>query len=410
MIGSYSDYTRRLERLLEVCRNLSANLENKPLLRTLVAAAEELTGSEFCYILIFDPQNGALRYVAAPEQRLAVLKGKNVPLDGSAAGWAISHEQPLVLNRAAAEIRMYRPADPEQAAGAHSLMSVPMIFSGKPMGVIEVLNKQDHTDYTEEDSLILITLASQAAMSIQNRRLLEESRNSYRQVMELNRMKSDFIAIASHELRTSLGLILGHASFLAETAPADLRSDLDVIVRSAIRLKEIVEQLSSLTHLEHGAALLNRVNINLNDLSREVVSSFRETADARKIRLGVETDGQVVWVQGDADKLVIVLKNLIKNALAFTNEGGQVRVCLDQVSGFAKVSVIDNGIGIPPAEQQKIFQRFYQVENHLTRKYGGMGLGLSIARDLVEIHGGKIWVESQENKGSNFTFLLPKEV
>ncbi len=119
------------------------------------------------------------------------------------------------------------------------------------------------------------------------------------------------------------------------------------------------------------------------------------------------TKGSLV-IQGDRGRLQVAIRNLIKNALMFTNSSGRVVVRVEEVPGYVRVSVTDTGIGIPPAEQEKIFQRFYQVEKHLTRRHGGMGLGLSIARDMVECHGGKILVESVEGRGSRFTILLPQ--
>jgi signal transduction histidine kinase len=115
------------------------------------------------------------------------------------------------------------------------------------------------------------------------------------------------------------------------------------------------------------------------------------------------------YLNADGVKLNIALSNLVKNALQFTEAGGHVTVKLQEASGYFKVSVIDDGIGIPARDLPRVFERFFQVETHLTRRYGGMGLGLSVAKAMVELHGGRIWAESEEGKGSVFTFLLPTE-
>jgi len=174
-----------------------------------------------------------------------------------------------------------------------------------------------------------------------------------------------------------------------------------------MRLKEILEQFSNIDKLELGLSRLHRTRVAVLPLVKEVVDAFNEAAGEKKIKIKVDLPQTQFFIEGDQEKIAIALRNLVKNALTFTNEGGQVKVKVDQVPGYAKISVTDNGIGIPDGEQEKIFQRFYQVEKHLTRRHGGMGLGLSIARDMVEMHGGRIWVDSVEGKGSRFTFILP---
>jgi len=147
--------------------------------------------------------------------------------------------------------------------------------------------------------------------------------------------------------------------------------------------------------------------VQLPQVIQSVVESFTDEANHKKITLSVTAKQANLSVEGDPEKIAIALRNLVKNALNFTNPGGAVKVTSEQLPGFVKIAVLDNGIGIPAEEQQKIFQRFYQVEKHLTRKHGGIGLGLSIAKEMVEMHSGKIIVESVEGKGSRFSMLLP---
>jgi len=408
MAIAYSNYTSQLERLLEVCKNLSSNLELEPLLHSIIEVASELTCSESSSLLIYDNDNHYLRFLAAPWYLMETLRTIGVPLDGSVAGWVFSNQQPMALHHADKDERIFRVVDRETTDDTKSMLAVPMTFKGETIGVLESVNKADNAHYSEEDVTILETLASQAAVVIQNRRLLEESQQSYQKVMELDRLKSDFISIASHELRTPLGLVLGHSSFLLESARPEDKQDLEVIFSSANRLKEIIEEFSDVDHMEKGLARLRRKKVSIPSLLHEVVDSFQKTAEEHKIALNVEVPPTNLVVEGDGDKIGIALRNLVRNALTFTNEGGRVKVKAEQVPGYVKVSVLDNGIGIPAEEQGKIFQRFYQVEKHLTRRHGGMGLGLSIAKEMIEMHGGKIWVESVEGKGSKFMFFLPQ--
>jgi signal transduction histidine kinase len=147
--------------------------------------------------------------------------------------------------------------------------------------------------------------------------------------------------------------------------------------------------------------------ISIKNIVEEVRESFQEEADQKGVALNSDTGTEDLIMEGDATKINVALSNLVKNAIAFTNSGNHVSIVAEKIPDFIKVSVIDDGIGIPLKDLPHVFERFYQVESHLTRKHGGMGLGLSVAKVMVELHGGRIWVESVEGKGSTFIFLLP---
>ncbi len=407
MVMPTPNYTHRLERLLEVCRICSANREWDAALRSVVALGSELTESQDISILVHDPISGHLRFIAAQDTSIGTLRSIGVPLDRSVAGWVFSNRQALSLHPDDANEQIYRVVDRELHNLTQSLLAVPMYFHGEPVGVIEAINKANNAHYTAEDQTILETLAAQMALFVQNRRLLDEVEQGYRRMVELERMKDDFIAIISHELRTPLGLVLGHAALLAETADPDQRTDLEVILRNAQRLREIVEEFSNADLLQSKLAQMRLSRVDVPALIHQVVAAYQSLAAARKIRLAVKATQPNLWVECDAEKIAVALNNLVKNALTFTNEGGVVLVRARKLRGCVQISVVDSGVGIPSEELERIFQRFYQVEKHLTRRHGGMGMGLSVARDMVEMHGGRIWVESVEGKGSKFTFTLP---
>ncbi|HKJ39751.1 MAG TPA: HAMP domain-containing sensor histidine kinase, partial [Anaerolineales bacterium] len=275
--------------------------------------------------------------------------------------------------------------------------------------VIEALNKRDDAHYTEEDLTILETLGALAAQAMKNVGLERKVKASRIELAELERLKTDFIAITSHELRTPLGLILGHATFLQELAGDEYASQLDTIVKNASRLKEIVESISSVDNMQTGAARVRSHKVSLAKIAEDVVLTFQDEAKSRNITLTKQADNSDYYINADGVKINIALSNLVKNAIQFTEAGGNVTIKLGEDTGYWKVEVVDDGIGIPAQDLSKLFDRFYQVETHLTRKHGGMGLGLSVAKSMIELHGGRIWVESEEGKGSTFTFLLPVE-
>ncbi len=224
---------------------------------------------------------------------------------------------------------------------------------------------------------------------------------------QLEQMKKDFIAIASHELRTPLGLILGHATFLREVINEKYHEQLDIIIRSGGRLKEIIENLSDVENFQSGAARIRMMKFSLPNLVSKVTESFQGSAKEKKINLRLDIKAPHLFIEGDAEKIEITVINLLKNALVFTPDGGHILVLVEKTPRYAKVSIIDDGIGIPSEDLSRIFERFYQVESHLTRQHSGMGLGLSVAKVMIDLHGGKIWAESVLGKGSRFAFLLP---
>ena len=407
MTEQYPDYTRRLERLLEVCRNLSANLDLAPLLQSFIEVASDLTNSERTLLLVYEKEENDLRVLAAPFYLLESLQSVGVPLDSSVAGYVYKSQQPFIYHKTEKMPASLERLDWERKNGAETMLAVPMIYKGEMVGVLEAWNKNNEGVYSDQDIQILDTLAAQAATRVQNKRLIQKAEAAYQQVMELDRMKSDFIAIVSHELRTPLGLIMGHVSFLAENATPAQKENVEIISHSAARLNELIDEFGNMDDFTSGLGEIKRQRVSISFLVQQVVESFRDMANAKHIHLSLESKQANLTVEGDGEKIGIALRNLVKNALVFTNPGGAVKVTAEALPGYIKIAVMDNGIGIPANEQENIFKRFYQVEKHLTRKHGGLGLGLSIAKDMIEKHGGKIWVESVEGKGSRFSFLLP---
>jgi len=398
----------KLERLVEISRVLSSTHELSSLLQSIVDVACELTDSQAASILLFDAASGELRFEAAPGFQRESLSNLSVPLESSVAGWIFTHARPMVLQDASKDPRIFREVDQQLNFSTQSLLGVPLLVKEKPIGVIEAVNKRDQGHYTQDDLAILEMLSAQAAVAIENARLLIKFQNANSELLRLDRMKSDFIAIASHELRTPLGLILGHATFLKEIIPHEHQDQLDVIVRSAMRLKEIIEDMATIAHQEEGKSLVRKNTFSLGELIKETMRKFQVDANEKGVQLeaDIPQDDQLI-IEGDKDKVGLVIHNLLQNAVSFTDKGGQVGIKAEADDGYAKVFVVDTGIGIPEDEQERIFERFYQVESHLTRKHGGMGLGLSIAKAMVEMHNGQIWCESKEGLGSLFCFTLP---
>jgi signal transduction histidine kinase len=404
------DETKPLDRLLELTRSLSAAVDLETYLQSILSAAAELTDSETASLMEFDEAAQELRFKHALWFHREALESTTIPLDASAAGWVFLHVKPLIINDAQNDSRHYRGIDELAGFTTRSLLGVPLTLHGRPVGALEVFNKAGNAHYTGEDVVIIESLASLATMAVQNDTLENAALSSESEARDLDRLKNEFIAITSHELRTPLGLILGHSTFLRELIGKEYHEQVEAIIRNATRLKEIIENLSRVDNYQTGGASLRSRKISINRIIEDVAASFRDMAVQKGLALKVKIEREPdLLADADGSKIAIVLSNLVKNAITFTNNGGQVTIRAGLDTGFVKVSVEDNGVGIPAKDLPHVFERFYQVESHLTRRHGGMGLGLSVARAMIEMHGGRIWAESIEGRGSTFTFLLPLE-
>jgi signal transduction histidine kinase len=399
----------KLIKLLLLGRKLNAAIEMEPFLQILVESICELTSSETSSLFLFEAETSMLKFVAAPRSSSVKLKRLRVPLEHSVAGEAYTTGKPVIIRDAQLDARIYRSVDEELSFTTHSILAVPVTYRQETLGVLEAVNKFGNAQFDDSDLIVLETIASYAGTYLFNAILFEEALQATQALEEMEKKKNDFLAIASHELRTPLGLIVGHASYLRETKELSeqSRSQLDTILRSTMRMRELIEEMSN-THL--GAIPHNRLkrkSFSINRMVEEVVASFSAQANRQKIQMRVDLPAENLMIQGDNEKMAIAFGNIVKNSLTYTEVGGHVLVKVEKLPGFAKVSVIDDGIGIPAVDLPHIFDKFYQVESHLNRRHGGIGLGLSVAKVMVEMHGGQIWAESIEGKGSNFSFLIP---
>ena len=406
-MSSSNKQAPNLDRLLAVTHELESATDMEQVVQRLKVAASELTDSEAASILEFDETSNSLHFVSASWFRPQSLKDIMVPLEGSIAGWVFGNNQPLIVQDVVNDPRHFKGVDQAINFTTFSLVAVPLTYQGNTIGVLEVINKADNAHYTEDDVTILEILAFYAVMALWNSNLQMRIQTARDEIAELDRLKTNFIAITSHELRTPLGLILGHATFLKEMIPEEHREPMEIIIRNATRLKEIIENLTEVDNYEAGAARIRQRSISVSRIAEDVIASFQDMAASKNITLQADVCKEELPVEADANKITVAISNLVRNAITFTNDGGHVLVKVEPMTGHAQVSVSDNGIGIPARDLPRVFERFFQVESHLTRRNTGLGLGLSVAKTMIELHGGRIWVESVEGEGSTFTFLLP---
>lgn len=395
------------EGILEISRELTTVVRLEPLLHKIVALAADLTGSESASILLLNEATGELRFRAASSDDGEQLRDITVPVEGSIAGAVLVSANPAIVADAHADERHYEFVGQQIGVDVHSLIAVPLRIKERNIGVLEAINKAAEEQFSREDVETLSALASQAAVAIANARLVEDLREASRRLSELDRMKSNFIAIASHELRTPLSLILGYAAVLRERLGSEAGPQLDAVLRAAMRLKQIIETMLNLRYLETGQVQLVREPFDLRLGVRNACGAYRSLAEANGLALEMRVPAEPLVVVADRDKIQLVLENLLSNAVKFTPGGGRVRVTAVQRGDQAEFAVSDTGVGIAQEALGYIFERFRQEEDHMTRRHGGMGLGLPIVRGLVELHGGRVWAESVVGRGSRFVVQLP---
>ena len=220
--------------------------------------------------------------------------------------------------------------------------------------------------------------------------------------------KSEFIALASHELRTPLVSILGYIELLTYGTEGETLEQLNIVLDQALRLRDVVNDMLSLTDLRAGLSEMLWEEIPFESALSKAFDEQRTQMEAKNIQLDTKISANCQMIKADYDHLVLILSKLLSNAIKFSPEGSQVGVHAARRNNDILISVIDQGPGIPQKAQENLFRPFYQVEESLRRSHSGMGLGLAIAKGMVELHRGKIWVKSEVGQGSDFTFTIPQ--
>jgi len=398
-----------LERIVKVSQILNSTLSLQPLLQIIVQSATELTGTEACSIILMDKNTKELRFAEATGGVSDALKKVTVPLDGSIGGWVVRSNRALLIRDAKNDPRWHRGVDESTDFETQSILGVPLRVRNQVIGVLEVVNKKNEEGFTQDDIQIAETLAAHAAIAIENTRLLDELQQAYHDLSEIDRIKGDFVSIASHELRTPLSLVLGYASFLRDNVTGQASEQADIVFNSAMRLRSLIDDMVNLRHIQANQVSLERSFFSLRQLALDVVKEFADFVKGKQQTLTTKfaPNDSPLNIDADRQKIHLVLANLVSNAIKFTGEKGRIHVNVELKTHEYWINVIDTGIGIPKSDFNHIFDQFYQVEPPLTRTYEGMGLGLSIVKGMVEVHQGRIWVESIEGKGSNFTVVFP---
>jgi signal transduction histidine kinase len=331
-----------------------------------------------------------------------------LPGRGTASGRAVAEGKTIHIADVLADPE-YDYREGQKVGGYRTLLCVPLMREGAAIGAL-VLGRSAPRPFTPQQIELAETFADQAVIAIENVRLFDEIQDKSRQLEEASQHKSQFLANMSHELRTPLNAILGYTELMADGAYGEPSEKmLGVLKRlesNGKHLLGLINDVLDLSKIEAGQLVLELSDYSVQDIAQTVRSTLEPLAADKKLTFKVEVAPRLPSGRGDGRRLTQVLINLVGNAIKFT-DAGEVAIKAEANNGSFYVSVRDTGPGISAADQAKLFQEFQQADNAITRKKGGTGLGLAISKRIVEMHGGKIWVESQPGQGSTFAFTLP---
>jgi signal transduction histidine kinase len=306
----------------------------------------------------------------------------------------------------------YRFADAQRLGHFRTVLAVPMLRESMPIGVL-TLTRSEVQPFTDKQIELVTTFADQASIAIENVRLFDEIQDKSRQLEEASQHKSQFLANMSHELRTPLNAILGYTELMTDGAYGEPSEKMLGILKrleaNGRHLLGLINDVLDLSKIEAGQLVLELSDYCIRDIAQTVRSTLEPLAADKKLGFKLELSSELPPGHGDGRRLTQVLINLVGNAIKFT-DAGEVAIKAEANNGSFHVSVRDTGPGISAADQAKLFQEFQQADNAITRKKGGTGLGLAISKRIIEMHGGRIWVDSIVGQGSTFSFTLPVRV
>ena len=404
-----------LRALSEVSQAVSSSLELSIVLDTIVARAVQLSAAHGGVIYQYEKETQELHVQSAyrlDEDLAEVMRVAPIRLGEGVAGKAVALRAPFqvadVLDERAYDVGRIRTTF--QRHGYRSVVAVPLLFEQQILGALVVWGKETGS-FPSEVVDLLQTFANQSVLAIQNARLYQEIEAKSRQLEAASRHKSEFLANMSHELRTPLNAIIGFSEVLKERMFGELNEKqaeyTEDILSSGQHLLSLINEILDLSKVEAGRMELELGKFDLPLAIENARTFVRERATKHGITLDVTIDERLGEYVGDERKIKQILLNLLSNAVKFTPEGGRIGIHARRADGSVEISVTDTGIGIAPEDRARIFEEFRQVGGDYAHKKEGTGLGLTLAKKFVELHGGRIWAESEVGKGSSFSFTLP---
>ncbi|MDD5616311.1 MAG: GAF domain-containing protein [Candidatus Methanoperedens sp.] len=415
-------HDQTLETLFEIDRVVSQSLDLDELLKEAIAKTIQVTSSDagWIYLLGEDGETLNLKTYLGISDELA-KKAAELKVGQGVSGIAARTGKPVTMdieNYPVKELLELLEKD-----NVTSLAGMPLIAKGKVLGAI-IISSRMHRLFGKEEIDVLTSIGNQIGVAVENARLYRESKVSYEKLQKaydelksLDRMKSEFLSNVSHELKTPLVSIRGYSELLYDeklgTIPLSQKKPLEAIIRNTERLTRLIDSLLFLSIQQMGKPEI-RMRPQPQSIDEIITSSMNDMkvqAEKKEITLIKDSSAELI-VMGDRDRLTEVLLNLLDNAIKFTPPGGKITVKArddEEKADMVHITVNDTGIGMPENIITSLFQRFFQADASLTRKYGGTGLGLYICKNIIDAHKGEIWVESRVGVGTTMHVRLPKK-
>jgi signal transduction histidine kinase len=402
-----------LRALGEVSQAVNSTLDLETVLNTIVTKATQLAGTEAGAFYVYDEAGAEFRLRATygtSDELLATMKDQHAPLSRAVADATATPEPQQVP-----DLRDL-PSNPVNEmilrAGYRARLLVPLIAPEGAVGAL-VVRRREPGEFSKNTVDLLRTFAAQSVLAIQNARLFSEIGEKSRQLEVASQHKSQFLANMSHELRTPLNAILGYTELILDGIYGDIpdkgRATLERVQSNGRHLLGLINDVLDLSKIEAGQLTLSLADYSIKDVVHNVYGAVESLATSKKLALKVELPKDLPSAHGDERRLTQVLLNLVGNAIKFTDTG-EVAIKASTANGAFTVAVHDTGPGIAEADQGKIFEEFQQADSSATKQKGGTGLGLAIAKRIIEMHGGRLWVESELGHGSTFSFTVPVTV
>ncbi|HEX6740101.1 MAG TPA: ATP-binding protein, partial [Vicinamibacteria bacterium] len=415
LLEAVQSRSRELESLLEIAGGISARLDLAELLPLVTRSVNRVMGTQHCMLVLRDGE--ALKLAAQEGLEDEVVEAfQNMDLADSLTGWVQREGRPLAVVDMIEDPRL-RFADIVRRFQYRSFLGVPLRHGGEVLGSLEVVTKQPRR-FGEEDQTLMTLFAVQAAVAIENARLFQEAHShldqaveANRRLEELDRLRREYVRNVSHEFRTPLTVIRGYAEFLqADSQAVSLPEALRVVTESCDRLIDLVDTLIDVSRIEQGESerILHVQRLDLAELAAASVESLRSLAARKGVRVDVDLPAGELSLEGDAGLLNQVFRKLLDNAVKYSRAGGRVVLRGQPREQELELVVEDDGIGIPPEHQPRIFEKFYMVDGGIARRLGGTGVGLYLVREIVRLHGGTVTVDSRPGEGSAFSVRLPR--
>ncbi len=413
-----SERAAELLTINRITQALSSQLEKDSLIQLVGEQIRDLFHASIAYIALLDRSTMMLKFPYTFGEEVQPR-----PFGTGLTSRIIRTGEPLLINEDMAQNRK-RLGVEQMGRNTASYLGVPIPSGGQTIGVISVQSTDQEGRFAEADQRLLSTIASAVGVAIHNAKLFEEARTARQAAEEADAAKSSFLSTVSHELRTPLTSVLGFAKIIRRRLeerlfpliPEDDRKiaqtkqqvldNLGVVVSEGERLTKLIDDVLDLAKIEAGKFTWNMASVSMAQVIERATSATSSLFEAKKLNLVTDVEPNLPSITGDQDRLIQVVINLISNAVKFT-DAGSIKCAVRREAEDLVVSVTDSGIGIAPADQPKVFEKFKQVGDTLTDKPKGTGLGLPICKEIVEYHGGRISVESVPGKGSTFSFTLP---